>query len=306
MLNKDKFQNKSNTSLQIWSRIETVRIALDLSIADLAELLHMSESELLKLRADKREPTVSSVMAFCDALNIGFSTFMTGDIDTVALVKQFQGEIRFMPEKYTVKANSKKRTVINLLNFIEENFGWERKTRMLRYFQMNEAMFEDPDGDINLRLAVDLSDYLKKIVTSDSVFLDMGKNAVATYKNTEIGKTLENARRPMELFEMMFDGLSEKFVEKNFSWSIVKKGSTGLVIEGLPNPDIFDSLGENYLRTKSGSLIRQGFISSIPEYLGYNDAPISTLKCVSQGDEKTQYLVHLNPEHQKPKFTVVS
>lgn len=306
MLNNEIFQDKSNTSLQIWSRIETIRIALDLSYADLAESLQLTESELLKLRADKREPTVKSVMAFCDALNIGFSTFMTGDIDIVALVKQFQGEPRYIPEKYTVKANSKKRTVINLLNFIEENFGWERKVRMLRYFQMNEAMFEDPDGDINLRLAVDLSDYLRKIVTTDSVFLEMGKNAVATYKNTEIGRALEKARRPIELFEMMFDGLSEKFVEKNFSWSIVKKGSSGIVIEGVPNDDIFSSLGENYLRSKSGSLIRQGFISSIPEYLGYSDAPISTLKCVSHGDDKTQYLVHLNPEHQKPKFMVVS
>lgn len=284
-----------NTPRTIWPTLNRIQLSLGFSYAQMADFCHLTLKRFLSLKAANKDLPLENAFFLCDHFNIGIEKLVTGNIDFIALVQQFTGNSGYVPERYLESANSKRRTVINILNYIENDFGWESKFRYLQRFQMSESMFLDADAPINLRYSVDLCNTLLKEARNPEVLLKIGRNSVKTHKNSEMGKTLSKARNLSELFEMMFPEVLEKYIEKNIRWKIISMGNNKCVLEGSPDHDIVGVLGKENVFASSGSYVREGFVSSIPGYLGYNHAPIKRLSCVSQGDTTTRFALDFNP-----------
>lgn len=279
----------------IWETLHRVQVTLNLGADAFADLMQLTPPQFLRMKGRRQEPGVQSILALCNSLNMSLETFITGDIDFVAMVEQFHGNAAYIPEKYSVSANSHRRTVVNLLNYMETNLGWEKRAQVLRRHQMTEAMFTDPDALINLRFSVDISSWILKHYRDPKILFDMGRNAAVTYWNSPIRQRLAVARNLKELFELMFDSVAETYVEKNFKWQLASINAETLTLRGTPDPELVAKLGVSYMHNLQGCLIRQGFISSIPAYLGYPSAPVTKSACVCAGHDYCEFQVDLRP-----------
>jgi hypothetical protein len=161
-------------------------------------------------------------------------------------------------------------------------------------------MFEDLDAPINLRLSVDLSSWILRYHSDPGLLVEMGANAVRTHRGSVVGKELSRARDVRELFERMFGGVAEQFIEKNFRWSIHRFSRSRLTLRGVPDAALVATLGKEYMHNFQGCLIRQGFVSTIPAYLGHSAARVTKSRCVCAGDGFCEFEVDLTLPLMRP------
>lgn len=288
-----------NSWPDFWVVLNRIQGTLRLKDAHMAELMRMTEKEFRRLKNRRIEPRVPAGMALAHALNIGFDSLILNNIDYVALERHFYGESSYIPEKYTVAAQSHRRTVINLLNFIEMRRGWEMRQQTLRRFQLSESMFAEPDALINLRLPVDISEWLYKQFPNERFFYDMGKNSFETHSRSVVGEELRSSRNLRELFEMMFAGVAEKYIERNLKWVLTTKHYPIYTIEGTPSEELRSALGDQIYRSHATCLVRKGFISSIACYLGHPAQTVTKTACLAHGDSSCKFSVDLSEALKK-------
>lgn len=276
-----------------WPVLNRIQKCLGIDDRKMADLVRLTEKEMVKMRAKERDISPRAAFYLADALNIGFEAIVTGRMDYIALAQQFLGNHSYIPERYLQGAHSKRRTVINILDYIKENLGGEQRWRTLQQFQMTESMFEDPDAPINLRFSVDICDMLLNRHRTHQTLFEIGQHSVRTNKNSEMGQSLQKARNVREVYEMMFSGISERYIENNFTWKIDSFSTEECLISGYPNEEIVNAIGKKYVYASSGMWIREGFIASIPEYIGMESAKIKRVRCVSRMDSKVTFLVNL-------------
>lgn len=285
----------------VWPTLNQIQKRLGLSDSRMAELLLLSDKTFLSMRGRNKDISVRAAFHLSDVLNVSFESLVDGDIDYVTMAQQFWGNEQYIPEKYLKGANSKRRTAINLLNYIEDHLGWEQRWRILQRFQMSEAMFKEPDEPINLRFSLDICDWLLKYHRTPEVLFRMGQYSLRTNKDSVMGKELRKARNLREVYELMFSGVAEKYVEKNFIWKVESFLSSECLISGAPTPEAMELIGKGYVCAPSGMWIREGFISAIPGYIGYDSASVERLSCVSNGDPQVKFRVDFSSLIAKKK-----
>jgi hypothetical protein len=292
-----------NNTHSHWRTLFRIQKILDLDDKVFSEMLQMTASEFSIYRANQIEPKVYHLLQLMECLDLSLDHFVEGKIDYPLLMKNFSTSSATLPEQYTVNPLSKLSTVQYILNYIENEFGFGTRVEILRHFQVSESALTDPNGAISLKLAVDLSEWILKRYKDESYFYKMGQNSTEIYKNTEMGNKLAQCKNLQEVFEWTTEELIEKYVEKNFKWKLAKLNHDECLITGAPSYDIIESLNDHYVRSYTGTLIRQGFIASIPRYLDCPDAKVFKIRCISQGDPNSSFLIRFPPKkkkHQSP------
>lgn len=280
--------------IAIWNTIARIQSVLNLSDADFAELLEVTEKEFWKLRATWASLSSFQCMKLARNLGITFEAFLTGNIDYLALSKQFNGDVDSLPEKYLVAAYSKRRTLKYILKFLTDHFGPDFKSMLLRRFQVSEAALLAEDKPINLRLSTDLLTFILDNIGNPDLVREVGRKSYRGLKDGEFGKLALAARNVPELFELALghDGLISKFLEKNFVYRIDSMSDDEWRIIAEPvRHEVIEEIGKEHAFARAGCLIREGFMSGLPQYLGLHSLRTRTTKCVSQGD--THMLIHV-------------
>lgn len=263
---------------RLWKVIEDVQRTIRASDSEMADLMALTASQFLKLRAAKKDVGIQSLMSLAQRIHVGLEKLVVGEIDYRAVAKQFDGQKNALPEKYVVGANSRRTTVINILDWISENLGWGIRARVLREFQVSERAFDDPTAEINLRLSVDIGDWILKRYRRPEWLVGMGTNASRNQMKKTIGSKLSKSKSLEELYERLFIEVVPQDMERNFFWKILNLNSQGILVKGSPNLDLMEDLGDSYVNSYSGSLIRQGVMASMSGYIGLTPIPVRQLK----------------------------
>lgn len=279
----------------LWDTLERIRFTLNLGHSAFAQLLALTEKEYWALRKKRKEPSISSTIELTKNLNIGFDSLILCQFDEKTLERHFYGEKDHLPEKYRVGAFSKRITVVPLLNFIQDHFGLQDRSLILREFQLTNAAFLDPNAPINLRFAIDLGNYVLKYQNNPDLLVEMGKYSVSTHKNTIISQLLtEESSLPL-VFEKMATEITPKMIESNYQWRIESSSDQILRIRGTPSLDLQNYHPKEYVFSQVACLIRSGVIGSIPSYLNLPSLPVKKTACISQGDPHCRFEVNLEP-----------
>src|SRR4051812_47335004 len=142
--------------------LERVRVALGKSRKEWSELLDVGERDYDLVAGGAKSLPITSLESAARHLGISLENFFRGEIDLPALVAMHAGENAHVRERYAVGAMSRRWSSINLLNYVEEYFGWEVRALALRHLQVQESVFATPDEQINLLFLTDLCDFLKQ------------------------------------------------------------------------------------------------------------------------------------------------
>ena len=257
-----KHKQSENQSLpDFWETLDRVKLSIDASDELLAEMMGMRSNHLQRLRSSKVQPLTTHGMNLSKALNLSFNRLMTNQIDYKALRQHHLGVNTYVPERYQLAASSKVRTIHNILNYIEENFGWKQRAHVMKHFQITEEAVENPDREVNLRMAIDMADYLIKQFGSEKVILDMGANSAKLNSKGKVGKILSLSKNILELYAIMFDEIVPNYFESNFVYELQELSLKCCVITGKPNLNVVGVLGCLLYTSPSP---RDGLLSRMP------------------------------------------
>src|SRR4051812_20537225 len=115
------------SSRNIAIALEKSRQATGSAIKDWAGLLGVSEAEYELVRTGSSPLSIASLDAAAKFLNVSLESFAKNDLDTAAIAARFQGNTHYLRERYSAGALSRRWSSINILDYVEDNFGFELK-----------------------------------------------------------------------------------------------------------------------------------------------------------------------------------
>ncbi|MBC7397767.1 MAG: hypothetical protein H7333_10025 [Bdellovibrionales bacterium] len=277
-----------------WRTIQHIQSALNLDDPSTAELLELTSEKFIELRDKRKSPAARGVNRFATQMGIGFDSLFTQQVNYKVLAQRFGGDsANAIPEKYLLNANSKRRTVSNILDFVEKSMGYGRRAQILRHFQLNESIFLKPNDPIHLNLTLDIAGYLHQINKNDFLLYKMGTYSVLQYRNTAVTSSLAESTGEVETYERMFCDIVPRFLEKNFRWEIFRVKDSRMILNGHPDEALLREIRAHPEKHRLACVIRSGFLGGMTAYTGAPVRRVMKSHCVSSGHAFCRYHVQL-------------
>lgn len=275
----------SRKAASLAETLERLRATLDLEPKAWAELLQMTTTEYDEVIAGRRSLSVVSLAMLTEHLDLSMEAVVNGNVDYQAAAARFMGNLGYVPERYLLSANSKRRTTINLLNYVEDFLGWESRRQILRYFNLAEAVFADPDAPINILFHADVCEYLRRYKSFDQDdFFAMGAYSVVTNCTSQLAEILSTQESPSELYRVAIEELVPRYFENNHLYRITDLSKTKCVIESRANPEVLEAFKTERLGNPDSCATRMGVGASLLGYRGLPFADTRETACVHRGD----------------------
>ncbi len=292
---------KTSPDREIIQFLNRSRIILNLEDKHLGELLQVKTRDVRHVLSGKRSVTIHNLLHALNHFHVSLEAILEDRVDYKVLEAQFKqngtGESGEFNEYYTKNGHNKKRSVINILNYIEKHGSIEDKFLILRDFQMKLSDFDNPDETINNRFIVELLDRLFKRGYSLKEIMAMGEFSYECNKDGELGQSLNRLRSPKELLAYMFE-VSVKKYDTNYQYKINKLTDELCEVELHQNPDVLDAMKVDKLGSPLVSLMKSGVIKTLPSFLGMDDFDVKIGKSIHAGDEHCSYLIQYKNQHK--------
>lgn len=276
----------------LWETIDRISQTLSLEFDELGDLLLLTEKQIHQLKLSKNDPSLTCIDHLSQRLNLSLEKIIKGDIDYQALAQHQYGNLIYLPEKYQNCALGRRRTNLVILNFIETHFGWRERASILRHFQMNEAMFVDPNAPISIDFGVDLLDYLVKYRLNKNLIPQIGKHSFLTTSPAPVKNELIDCKSVSEIYERMCSHIVEKYFEKNFTYQIQKMNSGSCVVLAKPNSILLDQLSRKQPFKPETEMMRVGIASAYPQILGLPSATVNQTSSMWEGAPFIRYEIN--------------
>jgi hypothetical protein len=286
------FKFKKTMYPKIWDVIERISTTLDLKDSELADLLLLTRRELLKHRESKKDLPMNKLFNLSERLNVGFDLIVTGKIDYQAMAHHFFGDNEYLPEKYSNCKLGRRSSSIMILDFIENNFGWKERQSILRHFQLNEAIFANPNDPISFSFNTELIDYIVKYKIDKSYLPLIGTQSFLKYNPAAVKKELVGCADVGEIYERFCDHIIGKYFEKNFQYKIEKMNKDGCIVIATPNRELIENLKTDTPGTSLTSLYRLGIASIYPSIIGLPQATAKQTASIYDGDPYIRYEIN--------------
>ena len=274
--------------VKLWETLDRVRKSMRLDRKGFADVLGMTHQQYESSWLKKKSLSVLEISRLLDSIPISFENLLKGKVDFKALDRQFVSGVSVLPERYSVGAFSRRRTCINLLAYLEKNYGENFTGDCLRQLQTPVDLFDDPDAMINIRFQSDLCEYLSRAGCQSSEFFKMGEYSVRTNAKSIIAKELSKQPTPRAMYEYLFTTLIGLYDENAF-YKIIEITDTHLLAEVRPNPQVADALGSKVFGNPFVCGTRAGVGASFPAYMSLPKAEVKEIRCIHCGDPSCIY-----------------
>ncbi len=264
-------------------RLKKLHQVLDISASSFSELMNVSAKEYKSIVNLKDDLPIDSFYLLCDHLKINGDALVNNKIDYSTLHSQFHGKTISVPEKFKVGAYSRRRTIINYLEYIEANCGYDLRYSLLKYLQMTEAAFVNPDKKININCFTEILTFLRKLNFKDNDILRVGGHFLNIHKETAIGKTLSVQNSYRDIYECFFNELINLH-EQNCTYFLHKFTDSSCVVDCITNHEVADALKTNKIGSIDVCNYKRGVLMILPLFIGLPIATVGEIKCMHKGD----------------------
>lgn len=269
--------------------LERLRIELGIDLSLWAELLGTTRREYVKALGTK-QISLRSVEALANYFDMSMELLIDGNIDYAALAARLNGNLAILPERYAVGAFSSKRTVVNLLAYLEQTYGWPMVKASLRRLQVHEAAFKDPNGKLSIRFQNDLCDLLGAKGFGKQDFRRMGAYSPVTNRHSPIGQILGRARDSHELYTLMIEEAARLY-DRNFDYAIAWMDGEACTVEARPSQLVQESLKTKTPGSIGACSTRAGVFESATSYIESAHAHVDEVRCIHRGDPFCSYRI---------------
>lgn len=265
---------------QFWNSVERIRYTAGLSHRELASRLALTSAEYWQMKGTDQTPNFQSTIEFLSEYQLSLESVFEDQIDFHALAQRVSGNKSHIPEQYLVGAKSRKRTAMNILNFIENHFGWQSAAAMLSRFQVDLAAFTNADERINIRF---MRDFIKSLRARPEQLYLLGASSSSFPSNQSFSGLVRDCRSEREVFEKIFTGLVPYF-EENYIYRLERITPDEAWVTASPSLEVQDALGGEPLGSALSCAYRNGVVSTFPRFNGFTPAKVTETKCIHRGD----------------------
>ncbi len=247
-----------------------------------------STNDFVKVMNSGKSFRLYNYQKFLDVMNVDLESVLNDTVDFKTILFQMHKDMYYFPEIYTLSANGKKRTVINILDYIEKIMGATYKTLLLRKFQLRPYHLSNPDELINNNFIVDLLDVLKKNGFTEEQILKTGEESYYSNKNSDVGRIFAKYKTPSKLIPGIFEEHID-YYDRNFTYKIIKLNDNSCQLEVSQNNEVAESLGKTKIGSTLLSLYKAGVMTSFPKYIVLPNAEVKLVRCAHQNAPACRY-----------------
>ncbi len=268
--------------------LENIRAAIDVSPGLWLDITDLTSEQYRKIKLGRGELPVTSLTKIAHNLDLNTGMLLNGNIDYVALSEHFIGNATYIPEKYSIGAFSRRRTVVNILDFLTARLGIEARYRILRRFQIKPKSFSEPNEFVNIRLVADALDVAAEMIPHDDLAFMLGAHSVVSFKESPIGLTLRKLRNVSSIYEYIVYELNSLY-DENHQYSITHMDRDGCVVHSGPSEKLMDALKTKTPGNVSVCKYRAGVAGSAPTYIGMPMANVRKTHCIHWNDRYCRF-----------------
>lgn len=287
MLNQDKLKH-INHNKNIWNSISEIQNICGLIDYDIAEILNVPTLEFKSKKSALSDLTSFEVLKIAEAFELDIWHLINNDFDHQIVKDRFDGKRNTLSSRYTENPFSKKRTQVNILNYLEENY-FSLADSCYKRFQLNEECFENQDDVISIKFLEDLCDYLQSKKFSYEEFYKMGTNSYEVNKNSPMADVLKKCRSIPELYQFIAEGMSESY-DLNFKYQIDSISSGVVKVTEIPSEKSLEA-NKGKVGNYTSTVIKSGVIASLPKFINKEEADISITKSAYHDSKYTQFTI---------------
>ena len=286
---------EKNTSRNLIEIYERLRFAANVDEQTWLDIVRLTSTEYEKIRDGVKELPATTLAHVADGFHLNISSLVSGKIDYRAVSEQFRGNSSYVPERYMVGAFSKRLTVRNILNYLQETSGWRFADDVRRHIQIHPAALHDVDMPININAMLDIYRYLRTERNfKDRSFRAIGEHSAVTMlrrlqveNETPFAQTvqriLSQAKTMDQFWEIIVLELPTLF-EKNCTYRILKLSKSKCLLVSVASAEAVEALKVKRVGSLEGCLVRAGICSTFPSYLGLRPSTVIETRCVHRGD----------------------
>jgi hypothetical protein len=288
----------------IWITLDKISHTLGWKIDDVCDRLQLSEKQFLHQKSINLSPSLSAITHLTESIHISIDAVVTGKIDYKTLRAHFNGDLKAIPERYSIAKFSKIRTSTHILDFVEKHLGWDAKKSIYNHFQINEAIVENDEEMVNFLLPSDICRYVGEKFKAPEIYLEkIGAHSAVVNKNSIVGKIVSTYESPKELYENMFTEAVHRLYDKNQTYRILKLTDQYCIVEPSFREEVKDLL---QLKTPGNRFACHSIAGSISSLTGYMDLPyskVTKIDCVHKGGCSCKYKIDFPLINQRIKLS---
>lgn len=278
------------SSEELVAMIERLRVTLDIGSEAWSDILRVTPKEYGRIKAGLKPLSATSLVYIIDKFNLSAEALFAGKIDYSAAAAHYHGNIEHIPERFMVAATSRRRTALNILDYVEKNAGWQTALLAKRHFQINDAALVNKDGYINIIFMTELLDYFRSKGLNANQLMATGSYNTLMNRETPLGAELSALGTPSAVYEtMLVDRIS--YLEKNCDYKILRLNKNSCVLQVKSKRDVADALGLREIGSENAYLYKAGVFSATPSYLGLPFADVKETSCVHKGGSSCRFEV---------------
>jgi len=274
--------------MSYWDMLHRIQYALNADDSKFADLMGLTSRQFISLKKKQQPPKITAIASLLNEIHLSMDRFLDRSIDFTVIKGNFQHKPETIPERYIPASFSRRRTAHAILSYIQNNYGVPQLLDCLKYFQIRESLFENPDNLVNALLTSDLCDYLLKRVRSEKIIYDVGRLSHMIKANSIFKQLLGAHCSPSEAYEKILLEFTHYF-DRNSIYKIRSLTKTECKIVIRPNPEAVELLKTPIPWSRSACIYRMGVISSFPGFLGLPLATAHEEACIHWGDSECLY-----------------
>lgn len=275
-------------ALEVWDRLERIRYSVGMNHDAFANHLRMSKRDYIRFRNTRTTPSITACADLLESLDLSLEFLYQGKIDFNALAARYAGAKSAIPSHYLVGANSRIRTLVVLVTYVEENYGWRAAASLLRKFQLNHSALANPDEKVNIRLMTDAMNRLSQQGMSAECLYDMGARSSGFSVHHSLAVKLADQKNPSQLYERIVSDFNSHF-DNNCRYSLRHLSEDRCLIMAEQNEEVIEALRQPLLGSRNTCTYRGGVLASFPGFKGLPAAHAKELACVHRGDPACLY-----------------
>ncbi len=294
---------KKSINPDIWVTIDKIKHTLGWNDAELLDRLQLTKKQLVSEKQLNLSPRLDVITNLTESLGISIESLITGKIDFQTLFAHASGNIKKLPERYSSAKFSKVRTSIHLLDFIENNLGWNAKKSIYNHFQINESILKNAESTVNFLMPSDICQFIgEKFKAPPTLLHRIGAHSSTVNKNSILGRVLSAYKSPKTLHENIFTEIVHRFYDKNQIYKILKLTNQYCLVELNFRDEVKDLLKLKKPGNQFACHSIAGSISSLTGYINLPNSKVTKIDCIHQGGCSCKYLIDFELPQQLHLF----
>lgn len=288
----------------VFDNLERARLYLGFSHKKWADLhgLTAAEYERFYLKRSANLP-FRCIIQISAALGILPEHLPKRDLlDLEALSRHIEGDLTYLPERYTVGAFGKRMTSATIFKEIEKRIGLAEVDLIMRYLQVKPQAFEFGDLLININFSTDLFRVLRQRGIPPKFIQDLGARSSIATRAHPIFSALRNSRTVAEVYER-YVAENVRALERNAVYRLASVSDSMIVARASLNPEVAEALKSKHYGSADLCEFRTGLFGCIAEYGDF--APLDGTKthCIYKGDSYCQWVAEYDLRAPKQPFS---